>query len=45
VPGLYAAGDVSSGLNQIVVAMGGAAIAASAIHRELPPDWPHRSGI
>jgi len=26
------------------VAMGGAAIAASAIHRELPPDWPHRSG-
>lgn len=44
VPGLYAAGDVSSGLNQIAVAMGGAAIAASAIHRELPPDWPHRSG-
>jgi thioredoxin reductase (NADPH) len=40
VPGLYAAGDVSSGLNQIAVAMGGAAIAASAIHRELGPDWP-----
>lgn len=40
VPGLYAAGDVSTGLNQIAVAMGGAAIAASAIHRELGPDWP-----
>ena len=35
VPGLYAAGDVASGLNQISVASGGAAIAASAIHREL----------
>jgi thioredoxin reductase (NADPH) len=35
VPGLHAAGDVASGLNQISVASGGAAIAASAIHREL----------
>jgi len=43
VPGLYAAGDVSSGLNQIVVAMGGAAIAASAIHRGLGPAWPART--
>lgn len=32
VPGLYAAGDVSRGLNQISVAYGGAAIAASAMH-------------
>ena len=40
VPGLYAAGDASTGLNQIAVAMGGAAIAASAIHRELGSDWP-----
>jgi thioredoxin reductase (NADPH) len=32
VEGLYAVGDVAKGLNQIVVAMGGAAIAASAMH-------------
>jgi len=32
VEGLYAAGDVVSGLNQVVVAMGHAAIAATAIH-------------
>jgi thioredoxin reductase (NADPH) len=32
LPGLYAAGDVSRGLNQITVAYGGAAIAASAMH-------------
>ena len=32
VRGLYAAGDVTLGLNQIVVAMGQAAIAATAIH-------------
>jgi thioredoxin reductase (NADPH) len=35
VRGLYAAGDVASGLNQISVAFGGAAIAASAIHNAL----------
>lgn len=35
VPGLYAAGDVASGLNQISVAVGGAAIAASAMHLSL----------
>jgi thioredoxin reductase (NADPH) len=35
VPGLYAAGDVVKGLNQIAVAVGGAAIAASAIHLAL----------
>jgi thioredoxin reductase (NADPH) len=32
VDGLYAAGDTVSGLNQIVVAMGHAAVAATAIH-------------
>jgi thioredoxin reductase (NADPH) len=35
VPGLYAAGDVASGLNQISVTVGAAAIAASAIHLSL----------
>lgn len=35
VPGLYAAGDVVSGLNQISVATGQAAIAATAIHNRL----------
>ncbi|HEY0820232.1 MAG TPA: NAD(P)/FAD-dependent oxidoreductase, partial [Rhizobacter sp.] len=42
VPGLYAAGDVASGLNQISVAVGGAAIAASAIHLSL--GLPARAG-
>lgn len=35
VDGLYAAGDVVAGLNQIAVAMGQAAIAATAIHNRL----------
>jgi thioredoxin reductase (NADPH) len=35
IEGLYAAGDVAKGLNQIVVAAGGAAIAASAMHMKL----------
>ncbi|RYY95066.1 MAG: NAD(P)/FAD-dependent oxidoreductase [Comamonadaceae bacterium] len=35
VPGLYAAGDVAAGLNQIAVAYGQAAIAATAIHNSL----------
>jgi thioredoxin reductase (NADPH) len=35
VPGLYAAGDVVNELNQISVAFGHAAIAATAIHNEL----------
>lgn len=35
-PGLYAIGDVVTDLNQIAVAFGHAAIAASAIHRALP---------
>jgi thioredoxin reductase (NADPH) len=39
VPGLYAIGDVVSALNQISVGYGHAAIAATAVHNELP----HRS--
>ncbi|MBA3596939.1 MAG: NAD(P)/FAD-dependent oxidoreductase [Methylibium sp.] len=35
VQGLYAAGDVARGLNQISVAAGGAAIAAAAMHLRL----------
>jgi len=35
VEGLYAVGDVAQGLNQIAVAAGGAATAASAMHRHL----------
>ncbi|MGE5648858.1 NAD(P)/FAD-dependent oxidoreductase [Noviherbaspirillum sp. UKPF54] len=35
VDGLYAAGDVVAGLNQITVAMGQAAIAATAVHNRL----------
>ena len=36
VPGLYAIGDVVMGLNQIAVAAGQAAIAATTIHNALP---------
>lgn len=39
VPGLYAAGDVVSGLNQISVAVGQAAVAATRINVELPRRW------
>jgi thioredoxin reductase (NADPH) len=39
VPGLWAAGDVASSLNQIAVATGQAAVAATAIHRALPPSY------
>ncbi len=35
VPGLYAIGDVVSGLNQISVAVGQAAVAATAVHNSL----------
>ena len=38
VDGLYAIGDVVSGLNQISVAVGHAALAASAVHQRLPPN-------
>ena len=37
VPGLYAIGDVVSGLNQISVAVGQAALAATRLHNQLPP--------
>lgn len=36
VAGLYAVGDIASGLNQISVAVGQAALAATAIHNRLP---------
>ena len=36
VPGLYAIGDVVSGLNQISVAVGQAALAATDLHNKLP---------
>jgi thioredoxin reductase (NADPH) len=39
VPGLYAVGDVVQGLNQISVAMGQAAVAATNMHASLPPNW------
>jgi thioredoxin reductase (NADPH) len=38
VPGLYAAGDIVSALDQIAVAVGHAAIAATAIHNRLRGD-------
>lgn len=41
VPGLYAIGDVTRGLNQIAVATGQAAIAATTIHNTLP--WALRA--
>jgi thioredoxin reductase (NADPH) len=39
VPGLFGAGDVVSGLNQISVAVGHAAVAATAIHHRLPRNF------
>jgi len=39
VEGLYAAGDLVRGLNQISVATGEAAVAATAIHNRLPSVW------
>ena len=36
IDGLYAIGDVASALNQIAVAVGHAAIAATSVHRQLP---------
>ncbi|MET0980661.1 MAG: NAD(P)/FAD-dependent oxidoreductase [Telluria sp.] len=43
VPGLYAIGDVVLGLNQIAVAAGQAAIAATTIHNALP--WALRPKV
>ncbi len=49
VPGLYAAGDVTGGLDQIAVAMGQGAIAATAIHNALRAEQdtpePHQTGL
>jgi thioredoxin reductase (NADPH) len=39
IPGLYAIGDVVSALNQISVAVGHAAIAATAVHNSLPHNF------
>jgi thioredoxin reductase (NADPH) len=39
VDGVYAIGDVVDGLNQISVAVGHAAIAATAIHNRLPRNF------
>ena len=39
VEGLYAAGDLVRGLNQIGVAVGEAALAATAVHNRLPRRW------
>jgi thioredoxin reductase (NADPH) len=39
VDGLFAIGDIVSALNQISVAVGHAAIAATAIHNRLPPNF------
>jgi thioredoxin reductase (NADPH) len=39
VEGLFAAGDLVRGLNQIAVATGEAALAATAIHNRLPRPW------
>ena len=38
VKGLYAAGDVVTDLHQLSVAIGHAAVAATAIHNQLPPN-------
>ena len=42
VEGLYAIGDLVSALNQIAVAVGHAAIAATAIHNRLPRNFRER---
>ena len=39
VDGLYAIGDIVSALNQISVAVGHAAIAATALHNRLPANF------
>ncbi|MEV4780422.1 NAD(P)/FAD-dependent oxidoreductase [Burkholderia sp. LMU1-1-1.1] len=44
VRGLYAVGDVVRGLNQISVAMGQGAVAATNIHASLPPRWRDPAG-
>ncbi|RZA21010.1 MAG: NAD(P)/FAD-dependent oxidoreductase [Lysobacteraceae bacterium] len=44
VDGVYAIGDIVSGLNQISVAMGHAAIAATGVHNRLPRNWREAQG-
>ncbi len=44
IAGLYAAGDVTNGLDQIVVAAGQAAIAATAIHNSLDAGTSEQNG-
>ncbi|TZF87664.1 NAD(P)/FAD-dependent oxidoreductase [Lysobacter lacus] len=45
VDGVYAIGDVVSALNQIAVALGHAAIAATKIHNRLPRNWREREDL
>lgn len=45
VPGLYAIGDVVSGLDQIAVATGQAAIAATAVHNHLRREHAQAHGL
>jgi thioredoxin reductase (NADPH) len=45
VDGLYAIGDVVSALNQISVAVGHAALAASDIHQRLPRNFREATGV
>ena len=45
IDGLYAVGDVVSALNQIAVAVGHAAIAATKIHNRLPRNWREREDL
>lgn len=45
IDGLYAVGDVVSALNQIAVAVGHAAIAATAVHNRLPRNWRERAEL
>jgi thioredoxin reductase (NADPH) len=45
VDGVYAVGDVVSALNQIAVAVGQAAIAATKIHNRLPRNWREREEL
>jgi thioredoxin reductase (NADPH) len=45
VPGLYAAGDVTGGLDQIAVAMGQGALAATDIHNALRAGCPAHGAV
>ena len=45
VDGVYAVGDVVKALNQIAVAVGNAAIAATKIHNRLPRNWREREDL